>query len=279
MSTSNASTPDSTGSGIELQESGQERHLTVTPSEEKVPSLLTSGIGISLGYIFGRGKRLTPSQRKLAIQYLVSRYGPKCQLCRQEYSDPSKFDIDHINGNRRDHTARNLRLLCHQCNACIGWSQKRAATSSVGVSVSQGCGVGAGVSPLGEDLRAVSRRNESLFRRFYFQQILEVEKEFRTQEKTDLKSTEPTLLLERLQPVVLRAMAREEVGISRASALSYEERLLAWNGPLELKRDEYVGVETPYLGFRDRRCYMMEVEEIEVMFPVEGQLFRRAAKV
>ncbi len=101
----------------------------------------------------------------------------------------------------------------------------------------------------------------------------------RSAEKSGSPIAEPNDLMSQLHPNVIRAMAREEVGISRASAFSYEERLLAPNGPLEVKRDEYVGVALPYVGFRDNRCNSMAVEEIDAIHPVEGQLYRRSQGV
>lgn len=255
-----------------------DQHPTDTPSDENSDmGIRVGGVDIFPGYSFGRGKRLTQPQRETAVGYLVLRDGPKCRLCGQELADPSKFDIDHIDGNRYNHTAANLRLLCHKCNARIGWAQKQnTPNSSMAVSVSQGRGVGAAATASDRDLLAISRRNEAAFRKSYYQQILSVDKQLQARDRSGSRSADPALLLERLQPAVVRAVAREEVGNSRASALSYEERLFALNGPLELKRDDYVAADTPYLGFRDRRCYSMEVEQIEALYPVEGQLYRRS---
>ena len=59
------------------------------------------------------------------------------------------------------------------------------------------------------------------------------------------------------------------------SSFSYEERLLAPNGPCVVHPDNSSDELLHYVGFRERRFYGMELEEVEGFFPLEGQLYRR----
>ncbi len=126
----------------------QEQHPPRNPLDTNVvPLIKIRGRIIGPGYVFSHGKRMTPPQRQLAVEYLSLRDGSSCNICQQHFDDPSGCDIDHVDGDKYNHTASNLRLLCHSDNARIGWAQKQlhhGSSSSVHVGVSQGRGVGVG---------------------------------------------------------------------------------------------------------------------------------------
>lgn len=78
-----------------------------------------------------------PRMRLYVAGYLILRDGNRCSIrspfCIQgeaPFEHPESADFDHINGNRKDHHLRNLRLACPRCNTHLQWKQKAAATSS-----------------------------------------------------------------------------------------------------------------------------------------------------
>jgi 5-methylcytosine-specific restriction endonuclease McrA len=69
------------------------------------------------GEINGGGKSVSQYVRR----YLFEKYQSKCSVC--EWSKVNPFtgriplEIDHINGDKKDHSERNLRLLCPNCHS------------------------------------------------------------------------------------------------------------------------------------------------------------------
>ena len=75
--------------------------------------------------------------REFTAAYLVRRDGNKCaiqssfcELGSQAFARPSSANFDHIDGDRRNHRMKNLRLACHSCNSHLQWKQKLAVAST-----------------------------------------------------------------------------------------------------------------------------------------------------
>jgi hypothetical protein len=74
--------------------------------------------------------------------YLTLRDGNRCVIANpsfcimgiQPFEHPEKADFDHIDGNRRNHKLKNLRLSCHPCNSHqqkFQWKRDVGATSTL----------------------------------------------------------------------------------------------------------------------------------------------------
>lgn len=53
--------------------------------------------------------------------YLINESNNKCSICKWSEVNPIskkiKLEIDHINGNKQDHSINNLRVLCYNCHS------------------------------------------------------------------------------------------------------------------------------------------------------------------
>lgn len=91
---------------------------------------------ITLDHRFSYGQRLTKMQRRRAVEYLIQRdfnsdsNQASCFNCKNILPDPFKADLDHINGNKHDHRACNIRLACHSCNSSLQRIPRYTAASS-----------------------------------------------------------------------------------------------------------------------------------------------------
>ncbi len=82
-------------------------------------------------FCFGYGERLTKKQRRRACEFLIWRDGSKCQICEKEdLPDVYRCAVDHINGNKRDHRAVNMRRASHSCNNGNAFYQKQANSNT-----------------------------------------------------------------------------------------------------------------------------------------------------
>lgn len=57
--------------------------------------------------------------QKIQKEYLIEKYGYKCVKCGLGSvwnNEPLVLQIDHIDGNRKNNTFANLRLLCPNCH-------------------------------------------------------------------------------------------------------------------------------------------------------------------
>lgn len=68
-----------------------------------------------------RRDELPPNWKTIAAQ-IKQRDGNRCVLCGNTH----RLEVDH-RGDRHDHTAANLRTLCHECHAAHTHSQSLAA--------------------------------------------------------------------------------------------------------------------------------------------------------
>jgi hypothetical protein len=62
-----------------------------------------------------RTTRLPASVKVWQRLFLQERDGYSCRICRLDGKE-ARLEIDHINGDPRDNSPENLRLLCHKCN-------------------------------------------------------------------------------------------------------------------------------------------------------------------
>ena len=70
-------------------------------------------------------KAIENNDRKISAysykKYLIEKYGEKCMLCNWSEINLTSckipIELDHINGNYKDNTLKNLRLLCPNCHS------------------------------------------------------------------------------------------------------------------------------------------------------------------
>ena len=74
--------------------------------------------------IVTRAKKIEGKARYMVAAYLCWLSGNRCAIgsafCSMgdsPFAEPASADFDHINGNNRDHSLKNLRLACHSCNS------------------------------------------------------------------------------------------------------------------------------------------------------------------
>ncbi|MCS4537352.1 MAG: HNH endonuclease [Thaumarchaeota archaeon] len=106
------------------------------PSPTSEREKIVQNITITPEHVFSYADRLRGNPRKRAIDYLLIRDGNFCFSCKAVLPNPYAYDVDHINGKRREHVASNLRLSCHSCNAKEDRKQtallKQTAPSAIG---------------------------------------------------------------------------------------------------------------------------------------------------
>lgn len=62
-----------------------------------------------------RDTRLNGREVKATYNFLIDVYGAECNRCSKN-SDEVILEIDHIDGNKKNHYWKNLQLLCKSCN-------------------------------------------------------------------------------------------------------------------------------------------------------------------
>lgn len=201
-------------------------------------------------WLGGRGQRLTRYQKERIREYCLRRDGMKCAICNRIVSDVRELDIDHVDGNRRNHLASNLRLAHHICNA-----RQYHAMLSTPSEKEKGTHPQAYADENEAQEIHLNKVYEPVFRRFCFEKLLE------------WKKAGSGVLNRR----VLRAMASEYVGCSYQVAYAYMQKLFAENGALKEKED--IGTGEKYVDFRDPSDSKLSLTELEVKYPKEGKRF------
>lgn len=82
---------------------------------------LISTQGIDASHISGkRGGRLGPMIDRRAVKnMLIAERGYNCEWCgiSDWRGEPIVLQMDHIDGNPKDHSPENIRLLCPNCHS------------------------------------------------------------------------------------------------------------------------------------------------------------------
>ena len=73
--------------------------------------------------------RYTKRERKIIYQFLVQRDEERCQECGESPPDVL-LEVDHKDGEYRNHDPANLRLLCRSCNRRDGVRRRQISVSS-----------------------------------------------------------------------------------------------------------------------------------------------------
>lgn len=72
-------------------------------------------------------------------KYLIERFGPACSKCGFSAQHPEDgryiIEIDHINGEHKDNTPNNLRLLCPNCHVMTSTNSARNKKSNRKASI------------------------------------------------------------------------------------------------------------------------------------------------
>jgi len=186
-----------------------------------------------------KSARLHSSVRLWQVLYLRERDGSSCMICRAD-GRGVRLEIDHINGDPRDDSPENLRLLCHRCNVneyhrrvdaiVTGHEREKTAPNSV-------------MSEIGKERSGECERND-----------VEARKCSGDRSLPDVKHASLELIINREKEPLFRRMvlklaigrsegltvydalneAAERVGISSITARRYLDKMISRAGPLRL---------------------------------------------
>ena len=65
--------------------------------------------------------RYPASVRWWQYQFLVTRDGEFCTICKKDPKEVGTLEVDHIDGDRNNNAPQNIRLMCHGCNIKEYW--------------------------------------------------------------------------------------------------------------------------------------------------------------